>query len=269
MPRSSRTVTRWAGTPRTAKFVSVDTGGYSKERGSGRSARRDGLGCEVSRRKSESTGPATLRQAKKKRPEAELGGPLSTSLPEGDPCRCTDPVPRSLAADLPCLSDIPRERRSGNGKTCDGRHSASLPSKIRRRRTPRERADLLLSRTTRGNHMSSKIRAITAVVAACTTATAFSALTASSASAHGSGDGPAHSPKVLNSTRHRAVRDGDLGPGRLVHRRIRRHRQQDLEGDRHGRHDGARSPRSPASTSSRGARPMPSRRPTTTTAPRR
>lgn len=47
--------------------------------------------------------------------------------------------------------------------------------------------------------MSSKIRAITAVVAACTTATAFSALTASSASAHGSGDGPAHSPKVLNS----------------------------------------------------------------------
>ena len=37
-----------------------------------------GLGCEVSRRKSESTGPATLRQAKKKRPEAELGGPLVT-----------------------------------------------------------------------------------------------------------------------------------------------------------------------------------------------
>ena len=48
--------------------------------------------------------------------------------------------------------------------------------------------------------MSSKIRAITAVVAACTTATAFSALTASSASAHGSGDDPAHSPKVLNSS---------------------------------------------------------------------
>jgi hypothetical protein len=48
--------------------------------------------------------------------------------------------------------------------------------------------------------MSSKIRAITAVVAACTTATAFSALTVSTASAHTSGNDPAHSPKVLNSS---------------------------------------------------------------------
>jgi len=41
-----------------------------------------GLIGEGSRRKSESTGPATLRQAKKKRPEAELGGPLGQSVPE-------------------------------------------------------------------------------------------------------------------------------------------------------------------------------------------
>lgn len=47
--------------------------------------------------------------------------------------------------------------------------------------------------------MTITIRAITAVVAACTTATAFAGLTASSASAHGSGGALAHSPKVLNN----------------------------------------------------------------------
>ncbi|GAA2486895.1 hypothetical protein GCM10009858_26090 [Terrabacter carboxydivorans] len=40
----------------------------------------------MSRRKSESTGPATLRQAKKKQPEAELGGPLVSMLPECGRC---------------------------------------------------------------------------------------------------------------------------------------------------------------------------------------
>ncbi|GAA1990694.1 ScyD/ScyE family protein [Terrabacter lapilli] len=47
--------------------------------------------------------------------------------------------------------------------------------------------------------MTSKLHTITAVVASCTTAVALSAVTASSASAHASGDGPAHSPKVLNN----------------------------------------------------------------------
>ena len=47
--------------------------------------------------------------------------------------------------------------------------------------------------------MTSKLHTITAVVASCTTAVALSAMTASSASAHASGDGPAHSPKVLNN----------------------------------------------------------------------
>lgn len=41
------------------------------------------LSDEGSRRKSESTGPAQLRLTKKRRPEAELGGPLPTSLPDG------------------------------------------------------------------------------------------------------------------------------------------------------------------------------------------
>lgn len=46
--------------------------------------------------------------------------------------------------------------------------------------------------------MTKKTRAMTAAVAACTTAAAFSAFTASSASAHDSMRGGAHSPKVLN-----------------------------------------------------------------------
>lgn len=46
--------------------------------------------------------------------------------------------------------------------------------------------------------MTKRKRVITTVVA-CTTATAFAAGTASMASAHDSGQGPAHSPKVLNS----------------------------------------------------------------------
>ena len=52
-----------------------------------------GLSCEVSRRKSESTGPARVRQAKKKRPEAELGGPLGMKrLPERAPKTLTGPI---------------------------------------------------------------------------------------------------------------------------------------------------------------------------------
>ena len=59
-----------------------------------------GLGCEVSRRKSESTGPATLRQAKKKRPEAELGGPLGKRLPERAPKTLTGPIPSNGRPDV-------------------------------------------------------------------------------------------------------------------------------------------------------------------------
>lgn len=47
--------------------------------------------------------------------------------------------------------------------------------------------------------MTITIRAITAAVAACTTATALVAVTATGASAHQPGANPGHSPKVLNS----------------------------------------------------------------------
>nr|WP_235509006.1 ScyD/ScyE family protein [Terrabacter sp. Soil810] len=93
-------VTRSAGTPRAAKFVSVDTGWVLQKVDAVVLPGAKGLSCEVSRRKSESTGPATLRQAKKKRPEAELGGPLGQRLPERAPKTLTEPTPSNGRPDV-------------------------------------------------------------------------------------------------------------------------------------------------------------------------
>ena len=150
----------------------------------------------------------------------------------------TGPVPRERA-NLSCLSDIPHERRRGNEKSV----TAATTRPYRRRYGVAERrgsTPVYCSQGQRGA-TTCQARSVPSLLSSprARQPPRSAPLTASSASAHGSGDGPAHSPKVLNSTCHRAVRDVHLGPGRLVHRRIRRHRQQDLEGDRHGRHDGA------------------------------
>ena len=227
--------------------------------GSGRSARRDGLGCEVSRRKSESTGPATLRQAKKKRPEAELGGPLVTKSTRDGRCRARGVHGRTPTETSRQGSSLPfgHTSRTAAAKTAK-RVTAATALPYRRRHGVAERRESSPNYRSQGqrgdNHMSIKIRAITAVVAACTTATAFSALTASSASAHGSGDGPgalAEGAQQQASSRRSGwpslartsgtPTDSSAPSTRSRRERHGRHDRTAVRGRRHRRHPGRRT----------------------------